>query len=33
MTDANEYTPPKIWTWEKPNGGKFAGINQPTAGS
>ncbi len=33
MTDANEYTPPKIWTWDKPNGGKFAGINQPTAGS
>ena len=33
MTNANEYTPPKIWTWEKPNGGKFAGINQPTAGS
>lgn len=33
MAEANEYTPPKIWTWEKPNGGKFAGINQPTAGS
>jgi GST-like protein len=33
MTTANEYTPPKIWTWEKPNGGKFAGINRPTAGS
>ena len=33
MADANAYTPPKIWTWEKPNGGKFAGINQPTAGS
>jgi GST-like protein len=33
MADTNEYTPPKIWTWEKPNGGKFAGINQPTAGS
>ena len=33
MVDANAYTPPKIWTWEKPNGGKFAGINQPTAGS
>jgi len=33
MANANEYTPPKIWTWEKPNGGKFAGINQPTAGS
>ena len=33
MVNANAYTPPKIWTWEKPNGGKFAGINQPTAGS
>jgi GST-like protein len=33
MADANEYIPPKIWTWEKPSGGKFAGINQPTAGS
>jgi GST-like protein len=33
MANANEYTPPKIWTWEKPNGGKFASINQPTAGS
>ena len=33
MANANEYTPPKIWTWEKPNGGKFAGINQPTSGS
>ena len=33
MAAANEYTPPKIWTWEKPNGGKFAGINRPTAGS
>ena len=33
MADVNEYTPPKIWTWEKPNGGKFAGINRPTAGS
>ena len=33
MAAANEYTPPKIWTWEKPNGGKFASINRPTAGS
>jgi GST-like protein len=33
MAAGNGYTPPKIWTWEKPNGGKFAGINRPTAGS
>jgi GST-like protein len=27
-----DYTPPKIWTWNKDNGGKFANINRPTAG-
>ncbi|MDJ0916497.1 MAG: glutathione-dependent disulfide-bond oxidoreductase [Woeseiaceae bacterium] len=32
MADAS-YTPPKIWTWDKPNGGAFAGINRPTAGA
>ncbi len=26
------YTPPKVWTWEKPSGGKFASINRPIAG-
>ena len=26
------YTPPKIWTQDKENGGKFASINSPTAG-
>ena len=31
MTDT--YTPPKIWTWNKENGGKFASINRPIAGS
>jgi GST-like protein len=30
MTDA--YTPPKIWTWDKANGGQFANINRPIAG-
>ena len=30
MTDA--YTPPKVWTWNKENGGKFASINRPIAG-
>ena len=24
--------PPKIWTWNKENGGQFASINRPTAG-
>ncbi len=32
MTDATDYTPPKIWTWDKENGGKFASINRPIAG-
>ncbi|MBX2858962.1 MAG: glutathione-dependent disulfide-bond oxidoreductase [Cellvibrionaceae bacterium] len=27
------YTPPKVWTWEKPSGGNFANINRPTAGA
>ena len=33
MTDAPAYTPPKIWVWDKPNGGKFANINRPVAGA
>jgi GST-like protein len=32
MTDVPAYTPPKIWTWEKQNGGAFAHINRPIAG-
>ncbi|MDG4882950.1 glutathione-dependent disulfide-bond oxidoreductase [Mesorhizobium sp. WSM4884] len=28
----NQYTPPKVWTWNKPNGGAFASINRPVAG-
>ncbi|TIW25203.1 MAG: glutathione-dependent disulfide-bond oxidoreductase [Mesorhizobium sp.] len=28
----NQYTPPKVWTWNKPNGGTFASINRPIAG-
>lgn len=27
------YVPPKVWTWDKANGGEWAGINQPTAGA
>ena len=33
MTDAADYTPPKIWTWNKENGGRFANINRPIAGA
>ncbi len=32
MTDATDYTPPKVWTWNKDNGGQFANINRPIAG-
>jgi GST-like protein len=27
------YSPPKIWTWNKDNGGQFANINRPIAGA
>lgn len=27
------YTPPKVWTWDQENGGKFATINRPIAGA
>ena len=33
MFDTKEYTPPKIWKWAPGNGGKFAKINRPIAGS
>ena len=32
MSDQSEYTPPKVWTWDKASGGKFANINRPIAG-
>jgi GST-like protein len=32
MTDSKDYVPPKVWTWEQPNGGTFANINRPIAG-
>src|ERR1700732_3707217 len=32
MTDETAYTPPKVWTWNKENGGQFANINRPIAG-
>lgn len=32
MTDAPSYTPPKVWTWERASGGRFANINRPVAG-
>lgn len=32
MTDTTAYTPPKVWTWNKPSGGQFANINRPVSG-
>src|SRR5712672_3625084 len=32
MTDTPEYTPPNVWVWDKPSGGRFANINRPIAG-
>ena len=31
MTDS--YTLPRVWTWDKDNGGAFASINRPVAGA
>jgi GST-like protein len=28
----SEYAPPKVWSWNKTNGGRFANINRPIAG-
>jgi GST-like protein len=32
MSELPAYTPPKVWTWDKSNGGQFANINRPIAG-
>jgi GST-like protein len=33
MSDTTDYVPPKVWTWDKESGGKFASINRPIAGA
>ena len=33
MTETPTYTPPKVWTWNKESGGRFASINRPIAGA
>jgi GST-like protein len=33
MSTITEYTPPKVWAWNKANGGRFANINRPIAGA
>jgi len=32
MSNSSDYMPPKVWTWNKANGGRFASINRPIAG-
>ncbi len=33
MTKPTAYTPPKVWTWNSENGGRFAKINRPVSGA
>src|SRR6202158_266185 len=33
MSDASDYSPPRVWAWNKENGGRFANINRPVAGA
>ena len=33
MSDAAEYTPPKVWKWNAQEGGRFTKINRPIAGA
>lgn len=32
MADSFTYVPPKVWSWNKASGGRFANINRPIAG-
>lgn len=32
MSSSPDYTPPKVWSWNKANGGQFANINRPISG-
>lgn len=32
MSEPTPYTPPKVWTWNKESGGRFAATNRPIAG-
>src|SRR6202167_6068715 len=32
MANSPDYTPPKIWLWNKESGGRFASISRPSAG-
>jgi len=33
MGDSSDYVPPKVWNWDKENGGQFANINRPVSGA
>ena len=33
MAKSEKYVPPKVWEWDKENGGKFANINRPISGN
>ncbi len=33
MSDSADYVPPKVWQWNRANGGQFANINRPVAGA
>ncbi len=33
MDDPLAYVPPKVWSWNKDSGGRFANINRPVAGA
>jgi GST-like protein len=32
MSETSDYTPPRVWTWNRESGGVFAAINRPIAG-
>lgn len=33
MADSKQYIPPKVWSWNKESGGRFATINRPVSGA
>ena len=33
MGSKSSYSPPRVWTWDAPSGGKFENINRPIAGA
>ena len=33
MADQADYIPPRIWMWDKENGGAWGGINRPVSGA